>query len=175
MECSFTPCNRPFYAKSLCKAHYKQQYAGRPLTEIREYLPRPEKCALEGCKNKPLAKGWCTTHYHQILRGEEPHLSVTRSPRGTGCIDAQGYRRVPGNGHPNSLSSGTIKEHILVMSETIGRPLLKGESVHHKNGVRHDNRPENLELWVTHQPSGQRPEDLVEWAHEVLRRYAKEA
>jgi len=58
------------------------------------------------------------------------------------------------------------------MKEKLGRDLLPGENVHHINGVRDDNRPENLELWVTKQPKGQRPEDLLEWANEIIRRYA---
>ena len=67
-----------------------------------------------------------------------------------------------------------LVEHREVMKEMLGRDLLPGENVHHKNGVRHDNRPENLELWVTFQPQGQRPEDLVAYAHEILNRYQRE-
>lgn len=66
-------------------------------------------------------------------------------------------------------------QHVVVMEETLGRPLEAGENVHHKNGNRSDNRPENLELWVTAQPSGQRPEDLVAYAKEILERYSPES
>lgn len=64
-----------------------------------------------------------------------------------------------------------IAEHRIVMEEFLGRDLTKGENVHHINGVRDDNRIENLELWVSHQPSGQRVEDLIDWARYILDKY----
>ena len=60
------------------------------------------------------------------------------------------------------------------MENILGRPLTKDETVHHKNGIRSDNRPENLELWVMWQPHGSRVEDLVKFAHEVIERYDHE-
>ena len=72
--------------------------------------------------------------------------------------------------HPRS-HKGRVREHIVIVEERIGRYLVKGENVHHKNGVRHDNRPSNLELWTTHQPKGQRPVDMVAHAFETLKRY----
>jgi len=64
-----------------------------------------------------------------------------------------------------------VREHILIMEAHIGRRLVKGEEVHHKNGVRNDNRLENLELWSTSHPPGQRVEDKIKWAKEILELY----
>ena len=57
----------------------------------------------------------------------------------------------------------TVGEHRYIMENHLGRRLLPGETVHHKNGVRSDNRLDNLELWVKPQVPGQRVEDLVQF------------
>ena len=67
----------------------------------------------------------------------------------------------------------TYQVHTLVMESMLGRKLIKGESVHHKNGNRGDYRKENLELWSNSQPSGQRVEDKVHWAREILALYGE--
>ena len=78
--------------------------------------------------------------------------------------------RVPD--HPRAPNNGFyVFEHILVMERLIGRYLLPDETVHHRNGVKDDNRPSNLELWVKPQPSGIRVEDAIAWAWEILDRY----
>jgi hypothetical protein len=74
--------------------------------------------------------------------------------------------------HPRAGQNGYVFEHILVMEDILGRHLVAGETVHHLNGPRDDNRPENLELWTRPQPSGIRAADALAWAHEVLARYA---
>jgi hypothetical protein len=57
------------------------------------------------------------------------------------------------------------------MERHLRRKLLHNENVHHINGVKDDNRLVNLELWVVSQPSGQRVEDKVAWAKEILSQY----
>lgn len=86
------------------------------------------------------------------------------APRGSGTLTKHGYRQIICKGHPNARRDGGMFEHVLVMATHLGRPLHSQENVHHKNGIRDDNRIENLELWSRSQPSGQRVEDKIAWA-----------
>lgn len=86
----------------------------------------------------------------------------------------RGYMMVLSPGHPRADKGRYVFEHVLVMEQMLGRYLLPGENVHHRNGVKDDNRPENLELWTRPQPTGIRACDAVAWAREVLARYEGE-
>lgn len=111
----------------------------------------------------------CRMHYNRHrLTGSAGQAAPLKAPAGQGCyITQDGYRFVVYQaGSPKGRRTKKIAEHRLVMEQVLGRPLRPFENVHHKNGVRLDNRPENLELWTKPQPAGQRPEDLVAWVLE---------
>lgn len=91
--------------------------------------------------------------------------------KGGRIVNKRGYVMIRSPQHPKANGKSYVFEHRLVMEAHLGRFLLSDENVHHLNGIRDDNRIENLELWTMSQPPGQRPAELVEWAHEILRRY----
>lgn len=89
--------------------------------------------------------------------------------KGGRTVHRKGYISVHAPDHPRA-SGNYVFEHILVMEDILGRHLLPGENVHHKNGQKTDNDPSNLELWVKPQPSGIRIEDAIAWAKSILER-----
>lgn len=110
-------------------------------------------------------------HHRRFLKHgtAEPQRARKHAP----TRNRDGYVMIWCPEHPQAYRpTNRLPEHRLVMEQMLGRYLLPGENVHHVNGVRDDNRPENLELWITHQPKGQRAADAVEWAREILARYA---
>ncbi len=90
--------------------------------------------------------------------------------KGGRFVAKSGYVMVYAPDHPGRLGV-YVDEHRLVMESMLGRYLLENENVHHRNGVKADNRPENLELWVVSQPPGQRAIDLLAWAREIIATY----
>ena len=176
-----TVCKLDFCDKSgritrgLCKGHYAQLLKGKPLTPL-IYQVEPEHrqgqpCTAPDCDRLIIARKLCRAHYEQMMRGSEISAIRPIGAKGAGTISSDGYRKLFRPGHPNAAGKGTIYEHRLVMSEVLGRPLLDHENVHHINGDRLDNRPENLELWSTSQPKGQRVAEKVAWARSMLDLY----
>lgn len=131
-------------------------------------------CVTEGCADVAVARDRCPRCYKSALRAgliqADPDVRVVT---GDGWL-THGYWIVPVAPDERWLARGSASEaeHRLVMARSLGRPLAEGESVHHVNGDKLDNRLDNLELWSSSHPSGQRVEDKVRWAVELLSRYA---
>lgn len=125
-------------------------------------------CSVDDCDKKQRTLGLCSMHEARMRRrGHTDKVERTRKEYWPSKNEA-GYIIL-------WFSDGRrIAQHRYMMEQHLGRNLLPGENVHHINGVRDDNRLENLELWNTRQPSGQRVEDKVAWAIEILNLYAKD-
>jgi hypothetical protein len=126
-------------------------------------------CSQLGCEFIATARGLCKNHYSYAQKKGE----LAKFPRqtGKGFTEGKGYRIVSSKDYPGGYSQKAILEHRLVMAIHLERALFPGETVHHKNGKRDDNRIENLELRVRYHPAGQAIQDVVDWAKEVLHRY----
>lgn len=119
------------------------------------------KCSVDGCELLHQARGLCSVHYSRMYTKNKGKLGPNENPRTNRgryttperMENAQGYVRV-------RIDGVYVAEHRLVMEKKLGRKLEKQESVHHINGIRNDNRPENLELWVGPIRYGQRATDI---------------
>lgn len=104
----------------------------------------------------------------------QPGVKVVRNARGPEHDIGTRYVHPTAGYVDIKTETGWRREHTVVMEQHLGRSLVKGENVHHMNGVRDDNRIENLELWAKPQQSGVRARDLLKWAREIVDRYEGE-
>lgn len=119
------------------------------------------RCSISDCDKRHKARGWCDKHYARWRAHGSPLVGA--------FVPSQGFHR---DGYLCRMIDGKrVAVHRLVMQSVIGRSLLPEETVHHINGVRDDNRPENLELWNQSHPCGQRVVDKLAWAHRIVELY----
>lgn len=128
-------------------------------------------CKNKKCKSgRPVySKGYCSRCYNRQYKHGDPNAVLKRGTK-------------PKDGHKlkyvfvwDKRIKNNTGIHRILMENFLGRNLIRGETVHHINGVTDDNRIDNLELWSSSQPAGQRVEDKVNWAIELLNLYRPEA
>ncbi len=163
-------CSVKYIGRKSQKYCCRKCYSKNPIHQENNRLNSRKNYKKNGEKAREYHRDW---HRRLIRKKKGLPLDLPRMKKspGEGYVAKTGYKYLGIKNHPLANKHGRVAEHILIMSQHLGRPLRKGENVHHKNGIRDDNRIENLELWSTSQPSGQRVEDKIKWCKEFLKEY----
>lgn len=143
-KCSINDCNNKYGAKGFCKKHYLKLWLyGDPLYKGRVGKPRStperncEKCGKSFYRSPSQGTRFCSREcsfgmWRGVKRGSKPLDGRWRKER-------KGYIA-------STIGRKRIWQHRYIVEQAIGRPLEKHEIIHHINGIKHDNRIENLHI-----------------------------
>jgi hypothetical protein len=176
-----TVCGASFWPNDSAHAgEYRQRACSRACSDQLRQRPAYKTCAWCGkdfkLKATTVDRRVCCSRKCSALLREQKHREKWLSGTRGRYTEASGYIviQIPPSERPKHSSRddrGRILEHRYVMECHLGRPLLPQETVHHKNGKRDDNRLENLELWNSTHSRGQRVEDVLAFAREIMALY----
>jgi len=163
-QCTVSSCREAAKCRGWCNKHYlRWRKHGNP-----EQYSFHKTCTVANCTEPARGHGYCRKHYQRWRAHGDP-LTSAYDRESEWTLNKDGYLR------KTTYVAGRpvqVLRHRMVMEEILGRKLRRGETVHHKNGIRHDNKPENLELWIKRgQPPGQRLADIILW---MVKNYPEE-
>ena len=179
-----TQTEKKIFCSRRCKEKFfniEQYVQKRKKLVCRKIIANSCRICKKACHNYEDSDNLCKKCYNIVFKRKLSSLSIETNDilkdlaynkdRERRFLDGDGYAIICKPNHPNSKRHGRIREHVFVMSEKLGRPIKKGETVHHIYGIKDDNRLENLELWATSHPYGQRVDDKIKWAKNFLEEY----